>query len=374
MIQMRGCLRALGSGVLMGICGFTFGVLVAGRPLTAADSAPLAPMFAIDTSEILTEAERAFTGVYEQVAPAVVSITTAAESQDLGFFNTSTGSGFVVDFSGHIVTNYHVVEGAERIEINMFDGTITEASVVGTDPDSDLAVLKINVPQERLRPVRFANSDALRVGQTVLAIGNPFNNDWTLTSGIISALNRSIVGLNRFSIGGVIQTDAAINPGNSGGPLVNLQGEVIGVNSQIESEVRANSGVGFAVPSNLVAKVAQTLIQSGSMRYSYLGISSRQIDLDLIRSFNLPDNIRGVAVLQADLGFPAGQAGIQSISNASVDIITALDGRPVKDFDEMVGWLAINTSPGQTITLTVYRQGQVLSIPVTLAERPSRIQ
>jgi len=367
----RGCLRTLSLGLLL-LAAFALGLSWRGQS-TEANAAPPAPNLAIDSTDYLNETERIFAGIYETVAPSVVSISISASTRGQGFVQTASGSGFVIDLEGHIVTNFHVVEGAERIEIGMFDGTITEARLVAPDADSDLAVLKIDVPQDRLRPIRFANSDALRVGQAALALGNPFNNDWTLTSGIISALNRSIVGLNRFSIGGVIQTDTAINPGNSGGPLVNLQGELIGVNSQIESEVRANSGVGFAVPSNLVAKVARSLIQEGRMRYSYLGISSRPIDLDLMRSFNLPDNLRGVAVLQADSNFPAGQAGVQSISNNSVDVITAIDGRPVRDFDEMIGWLAINTTPGQTITLTIYRSGQVLNLPVTLTERPNSI-
>jgi len=367
----RGCLRTLSMALLL-VSAFALGLSWRGQS-TEANSAPPALNLAIDTTDYLSETERVFANIYETVAPSVVSISVSARTQGQDFVQTASGSGFMIDLDGHIVTNFHVVEGAQRIAITMFDGTITEARLVAPDPDSDLAVLKVDVPQERLRPIRFANSDNLRVGQAVLALGNPFNNDWTLTSGIISALNRSIVGLNRFSIGGVIQTDAAINPGNSGGPLVNLQGELVGVNSQIESQVRANSGVGFAVPSNLVAKVARTLIQEGRMRYSYLGISSRPIDLDLIRSFNLPNNIRGVAVLQADFNFPAGQAGVQSISNNSVDIITAIDGRPIRNFDEMIGWLAINTTPGQTINLTIYRAGQVVNLPVTLTERPGRI-
>jgi S1-C subfamily serine protease len=262
----------------------------------------------------------------------------------------------------------------------MFDGTRVSAEIVGTDPDSDVAVLKVDVGQDRLRPLALGDSDDLAVGEAVLAIGNPFARDWTLTSGIISALNRSIQGLNRYSIGGIIQTDAAINPGNSGGPLLNLQGEVIGINSQIAPRVVSqmgelaiqNSGVGFAIPSNLVKRVAQEIITEGRAHYSFLGIGSRPIDLELIEEYDLPNNIRGVAVEEANANLPAAQAGIEPMSNDSIDIVTSINGRQIKDFDDMIGYLAIHTRPGETVTLTIYRQGQTLTIPVTLTERPRR--
>ena len=240
--------------------------------------------------------------------------------------------------------------------------------------DSDIAVLKINLPADRLRPVPQGNSNELEVGQMVLAIGSPFENDWTLTSGIVSALNRRISGLNNNSIGGVIQTDAAINPGNSGGPLLNLRGEVIGVNSQIESQTRSNSGIGFAVPSNLVYRVANALILEGTVRYSFIGILSRPINLDLIETYRLPDNIRGVAVRQAQPGFPASTAGLRTMSESSIDVITAIDGLPIRNFDQLIGYLAINTIPGQTVNLTVYRDGQVFQMPLTLTERPKSLK
>jgi len=340
---------------------------LSGQVASAIDDSPSA---VIAESSLLAETQEVFSNIYNTVSPGVVSIIVSARTGDNTFQPASTGSGFVVDKQGHIVTNFHVVDQADRIEITMFDGTITRAEIVGLDPDSDLAVIRVNLSPDRLHPIGFADSDTLQVGQTVLAIGNPFANDWTLTSGIISALNRRIIGLNNFSIGGVIQTDAAINPGNSGGPLINLEGEVIGVNSQIESQTRSNSGVGFAAPSNLVKKVAESLIQNGRIEYSYIGISSGEINLDLIERFDLPDNIRGVAVTQALPNTPAANAGIQTVSDGSVDIITAIDGHPVADFDEMIGYLAINTNPGDTVNLTVYRGGQVLDLPVTLTNRP----
>lgn len=325
----------------------------------------------IVTSTVLNEQERVFGDIYVKVSPSVVAITTAVQANDnAGLRPVGTGSGFVVDIQGHIVTNFHVIAEATRIEVALHDGTIARADIVGTDPDSDIAVIRVqNVPADRLRPVAFGDSNELRVGQTVLALGNPFQNDWTLTAGIISALNRRIIGLSNYSIGGVIQTDAALNPGNSGGPLLNLRGEVIGVNSQGVSSGNSNSGVGFAVPSNLVRKVATALIETGSMEYSYLGISSSEINLDLIEQFSLPNNIRGVAVRQVLPGTPAANAGVLSISGNMVDVITAINGQPILDFDEMIGYLAINTNPGDTITLTVYRSGQALEVPVTLTSR-----
>ncbi|MEL6527670.1 MAG: trypsin-like peptidase domain-containing protein, partial [Chloroflexota bacterium] len=231
--------------------------------------------------------------------------------------------------------------------------------------------IKVDLEPDLLFPTTFADSDSLRVGETVLAIGNPFSNDWTMTTGIISALNRSIQGLDGFSIGGVIQTDAAINPGNSGGPLLNLDGEVIGVNSQINSESGVSSGIGFAVPSNLAQRVAQTLIAEGTVEYSFIGIQSLPVDLDLMNAFELPNNLRGVAVLAIFEGMPAADAGVQGLSNTGVDIITAIDDTPVADFDELIGYLAINTVPGDTVTLTIYRGDEFVEIPVTLTERPN---
>jgi 2-alkenal reductase len=344
-----------------------FGFVLGGAFSTSVADEPGSPR-----AELVTEAERLYADVYNRVAPGVVSITTSARGAgDNQFFAEASGSGFVVDKQGHIMTNFHVVEGAERIEINFFDGTIIEAQVVGTDPDSDLAVIQVNLPAEQLVPVPLGNSDDLIVGQSVLAMGNPFNKDWTLTYGIISALNRTIIGLNNYSIGGVIQTDAAINPGNSGGPLLNLRGEVIGVNSQIElaNGVRQNAGVGYAIPSNLVSRVFNDIINFGKVQYSYIGITNRPIDLNLIQEFNLPNNIRGVAVRQVRPNTPAARGGLQTQS-MNIDVITAVDGIPIRSFDELVGYLSIYTRPGQTVQLTVFRAGSSISLDVTLDVRP----
>jgi 2-alkenal reductase len=328
----------------------------------------------------ITDEERYFSDIYNRVSPSVVSISVTGVSDNLGAFAAS-GTGFVIDTAGHIVTNNHVVDGADTIEVNFLNGTIVEGDIVGLDPDADLAVLQVNLPSEQLIPITFGDSDSLFIGETTLAIGSPFGQRWTLTSGIISALGRTIQGLDQYSVGSVIQTDAAINPGNSGGPLLNLDGQVIGVNSQIASESRASAGIAFAIPSNLVKRVAEQLIANGEMQYSWLGISSGpEISLNLIDALNLPNNLRGVVVTGVEDGGPAAQAGIlepsgnQNVNGDripnSADIITAIDGQAVTGMSSLVSYLAINTVPGQTVNLTVYREGQTINVPVTLGERP----
>ncbi len=323
---------------------------------------------------VLTEIEQIFSEAYTRVGPSVVSIVTyanhpASEGQR-ELVPIGSGSGFVIDYDGNIVTNFHVVDEASRIDVYFIDGTIVPAEVVGGDLDSDLAVIKVDLPPERLSPVTLADSDALTVGQTVLAIGNPFSQDWTLTSGIISALGRTIEGLNNYSIGAVIQTDAAINPGNSGGPLLNLAGEVIGVNSQIVSRSDSNSGVGFAIPSNLVARVVPELKEHGAVDYSYLGIYSAPMNLDLMNYYDLPNNTQGVVIDQVQNGTPAAAAGLHTSTESSVDVITAIDGTLVTGFNSLISYLSIHTRPGDTVNLTVLRGGVEMIIPLTLGSRP----
>lgn len=326
------------------------------------------------TSEELTRAQ-----IYQQVSPSVVSITVTRLSTSA--FNTETevgGSGFVIDYNGHIVTNAHVVANATEIIVYFVDGTITRAELVGADLDSDLAVIKVNLPADRLVPVKFGNVDSLFVGQSVLALGSPFGQDWTLTAGIISALNRTITGLSNYRIGSVIQTDAPINPGNSGGPLFNMQGEVIGVNSQIVSQTRANSGIGFSVPADLVQRVANELIEKGRVDYSYLGIYGGDVTLTLIEQLGLPNNQRGVVVSDTEVRSPARLAGIRTMTvsgqgtNArviSADIIVAINGTPIPNFAEMIAYLAKYTRPNDVITLTVLRDGALIDLNLTLGSR-----
>ncbi len=341
------------------------------------------------------DAGTVFANVYESVSPSVVSISVVARRPDTGFMNPdqsviSGGTGFVLDNEGHIMTNNHVVDGATEIEVSFLDGTLASARIIGLDPDSDLAVLQVDLPTEdleALQPVTFGDSSALKIGQTVLAIGSPFGQRWTLTSGIVSAIGRSIQGLTNFSIGGVIQTDAAINPGNSGGPLLDLNGHVIGVNSQIISSTRSSAGIGFAVPGNLAQRVAQDLIESGFVNYSYLGISGRDVYLPLIQEFGLPNDTQGVVVAEVSPGGPASRAGIEGAVFAddtdtanpravptSVDIITAINDEPLSGISDLISYLAAETKPGQTVTVTVLRLddggSEVLQLEIRLTPRP----
>jgi 2-alkenal reductase len=361
---------------------------------TISSSAQEAVSWPVNTAQVnmidaVLDSEKAYAQLYNLVGPSVVSInvvaTQSSGNNGNGFGDQvvqGTGTGFVIDTLGHIVTNNHVVDGATRIEVNFFDGSIYRGEIVGVDPDSDLAVIQVNRAAEELHPVTLGDSSEAFIGEGVIAIGSPFGEPWTLTTGIISALDRQIDSLGQFTIGSVIQTDAAINPGNSGGPLVNMKGEVIGVNSQILSRSGSGSGVGFAIPSNLVKRVSQALIQDGRVSYSYLGISGTDMNLYMIEAMGLPNNASGVVVNQVTANGPAAQAGLRNASNVrevdgaqvptSVDIITAVNGTPVTNMESLISYLGINTQPGDVVTLTVVRDGsQQVQLPVTLSGRPS---
>lgn len=365
-----------------------------GRDL-AAQSTPL-PVIVVATPESGLDYESAvLINIYEQVNPSVVSIIvlgTASELQ-LPFGNPdpedllpfSNGSGFVWDADGHIVTNNHVVEGAEEVQITFNDGTMSIAEVVGTDPDSDLAVVKIDPEGYNLVPVQRGDQSSLRVGMRVAAIGNPFGLEGTLTSGIISAMGRSIPGLGQFSIADVIQTDAAINPGNSGGPLLNEQGAVIGVNAQIRSEVRANSGVGFAIPIRVVERVVPALIANGEYEHSYIGVEGRTYSPICSDELGLSKELRGALVIRVLPRTPAARAGLRGSAEevdprftgicpdaAGGDLVTAIDDQTVTSFDDILVYLQRNTSPGDTVIMTVLRDGEEQQIELTLGARPSR--
>jgi 2-alkenal reductase len=355
--------------ILVGL-GFGLGTAVI---RTHANTLPVAPVVFSPQEQTapdpVTENERIFSDIYTRVSPSVVSISVAGEIGQQEF--AAGGTGFVYDQQGHIVTNNHVVEGADDIEVNFLDGTVVRAAIVGLDPDSDLAVIRVNLPASQLFPVSLGDSNTLFIGETALAIGSPFGQRWTLTTGIISALDRTIQGQTRYSVGSVIQTDAAINPGNSGGPLLNLQGQLIGVNSQILSESRSNSGIGFAIPSNLVSRVVPELIANGEVQYSYLGIEAdTELSLAAIEAFDLPNNLRGVLVTNVRENGPAFQAGIRGLTNRSADIITAIDGVRVDDFSTLISYLSTQTRPGQQVNLTIFRDGRELILPVTLTARP----
>jgi S1-C subfamily serine protease len=318
--------------------------------------------------------------LYELVLPGVVSVGTEA----------GLGSGFVFDSEGHVVTNQHVVEGASTVEVAFSSGFKAHGTVIGSDADADIAVIQVDAPAEQIHPLAIGDSNSLHVGQSVVAIGNPFGLNGTMTLGIISGLGRTQPahsapdGVGFFSTADVIQTDAAINPGNSGGPLFNLNGEVVGVNQSIRTtNVDAttgnavNSGVGFSVSINLVKRVVPGLIRDGKYDYPYLGLSSTELGLAEIEALGL-NTYTGAYVIDVVPGGPADQAGIRagetptSIQgrNAGGDLITALDGQPVNSFDELLSYLVTSKSPGDTIVLTVLRDGQPVDITVTLGTRP----
>ncbi|GAB4445905.1 MAG: trypsin-like peptidase domain-containing protein [Anaerolineales bacterium] len=318
--------------------------------------------------------------LYQRVLPGVVSIRT----------DTGQGSGFVYDAQGHIVTNQHVIEGATTVEIDFSSGFKTRGTVIGSDTDADLAVIKVNAPASELMPLPLGDSDALQVGQPVVAIGNPFGLDGTMTLGIVSGLGRTqpssqAAGGGFFSTADIIQTDAAINPGNSGGPLFNMNGEVVGINQSIRTTNfnqvtgnAVNSGVGFSVSINLVKKIVPVLIRDGKYEYPYLGITSTSdMSLDEIEALGLT-TYTGAYVLNVTPGGPADKAGVRAGTtptrieglNAGGDLIIAFDGKPVTSFDKLLSYLLTTKSPGETAVLTVLRDGEEVEITVTLGKRP----
>jgi S1-C subfamily serine protease len=298
---------------------------------------------------------------------------------------TATGSGFVIDTEGHLLTNNHVVEGADRIQVKLGSSDTTyQAKVVGADPATDLALLKVEAPADQLHPLTLGRSSDMEVGDPVVAIGNPFGLDRTVTSGIVSALQRQIQAPNGFSISNVIQTDAAINPGNSGGPLINAAGEVIGINSQIETGGGGNGnvGIGFAIPIDTVRAEIHQLETKGEVEHAFLGISGGTITPDLARAINLPVK-EGVIVQTVVKGGPADKAGIEggntsaTIDGAEVslggDIITEVDGKKVAGMDEVVE-LINEAEPGDELELTVLRDGDSKTATVTLGSRPASVE
>jgi len=346
----------------------------------------------------------ALMALYEKVNPSVVSIQVLVDAstmtqqvnpfelpegeqlpEDLPY-GAGEGSGFVWDQEGHIVTNNHVVENAVKIQVMFSDGSIVDAELVGADADNDLAVLKVNVPAEKLVPVSVADSDAVRVGQVAIAMGNPFSQANTMTTGIVSALQRSLAtgdGLTPgFSIPNMIQTDAAINPGNSGGALVDIDGNLIGVPTAIESPIRANSGIGFAIPSNTVSRVVPVLIEKGSYEDAWLGISAGTLTPDLASAMGLPEDTRGVLISEVVADSPAEAAGLLgSTQEATIDgiqttvggdVIIAMDGNEIKDMDSVIAYLSTLTV-GQKVAMTILRDGKQQSVEVTLAARPATL-
>jgi putative serine protease PepD len=322
--------------------------------------------------------------IYKRTAPGVVQITATGNPQSSPFGGSAPqalGSGFVFDKAGYIITNYHVVSGAGSIEVTFSNNASHDATLVGSDPSTDLAVLKVNTSASALTALTLGDSDAVQVGDSVVAIGNPFGLSRTVTAGIVSAIQRQIEAPNRYAIDHVIQTDAPINHGNSGGPLINAKGEVIGVNAQIETGgvTQGNVGVGFAVPANTVKTVAGQLIENGKVEHAAIGILAQPLTPEVAKQFRLPVN-RGVLVEEVQAGSGAAAAGVKAgktevtVAGESYtlggDIIVSANGMPVDDLAGLRDVVS-ELEPGDTLTLEVYRGDTKKTIEVKLGRRPS---
>jgi putative serine protease PepD len=320
--------------------------------------------------------------VYKDAYRGVVEITvTSDQASPLGGQQAqrAQGSGFVIDNSGHIATNDHVVEGAKSVSVQFWNGSTYKATVVGTDPSTDLGVIKVDAPDSILHPLQFGDSDSVQVGDTAVAIGSPFGLEETVTSGIVSALHRQMEAPNNFTINDSIQTDAAINHGNSGGPLLNIDGDVIGVNSQIRSDSGGSDGVGFAIPSNTVKSIADTLIGSGKVEHAYLGISVQEIPGSVADQLKL---VAGVEVATVRAGTPAKNAGLRGATGSKTidgqsyptggDVVTAIDGQKVTSSEDVQQAIDAH-QPGDTVKVTYWRNGDSHTVDVKLATRPTTI-
>src|SRR5436190_3932227 len=331
--------------------------------------------------------------IYQEDGPGVVFIQAQTKPQPSSLLSpfggggggTATGSGFVLDHDGHILTNAHVVEGATKIQVTLGQSDSSQpvsAQVVGKDPSTDVALLKVDAPADQLHPLQLGNSGDMHVGNPVVAIGNPFGLDRTVTSGIVSALQRQIKAPNGFTIDNVIQTDAAINPGNSGGPLLDANGQVIGINSQIESpNGGGNVGIGFAVPINTAHQVVQQLLANGQVQHAYLGISGADLTPQIADILNLPVK-QGALVQSVVPNGPADKAGVKggsatvSVGGAQIraggDVITAIDGKPVTGMNDVIS--AVNAKqPGDQVQLTLQHGSQRRTATVTLSNRPANV-
>ena len=321
--------------------------------------------------------------VYGRSSPGVVNITSTVIEYDFFFdpvARPNTGSGSVLDTEGNILTNFHVISGGDgrNIEVALPDRTKYRATIVGYDQPNDIAVLKISAPRDRLHPIPFGDSSNLKVGQKVLALGNPFRLQNTLTTGIISSLGRTIRTDSGDLIDNVIQTDAAINPGNSGGPLLNTSGELIGVNTSIITPSGGNIGIGFAVPVSTVKRVVDDLIRHGRVLRPWLGMSGYAITDDLASALNLPVT-SGILIAKVEPRGSAASAGIKGASQIAIlyneriliggDVVTHVDGKPIESMDELK--LALEgRRPGETVRLTLYRGRTKTDVEMTLAEHP----
>ena len=366
-------------------------------PAQGAPTSPLAQAQAAPTGQ----PNDAVIRVYRDASPSVVNIISTVVTRD--FFNQAvprsagSGSGIIIDDQGNIATNNHVVEDADRLEVSLPDGSTVPAKLVGRDPRSDLAVVRVDVPKDRLKVAKLGDSSQVEVGEMAIAIGNPFGLERTVTAGVVSGRRAVVEEPGSPSITGqqpadsgllinAIQTDASINPGNSGGPLFNARGEVIGINTLILSPGAqggqgGNIGIGFAIPVDFAKRVVPQLIAKGKYAHPYLGVSTQEITETIAKDNNLPVG-SGLLVAQVDQGTPAARAGLRGGSrpqdarsrrvSLGGDIITAIDGQPLKRPEELLVYLETKKSPGDTVTLSIIRDGQNLQVPVQIGERPSR--
>ncbi len=373
-------LRWRGVAILAGTSALLAGILADHLELWR-EQEPFIRPHEIQAAVAFTPDEEINIRVYRAASPAVVNITTTAMAYDF-FLNPvpkeGTGSGAVIDRSGHILTNFHVIEGARRLEVTLADGSKWPARPVGADPSNDLAVIKTDAPAEKLTVIPLGDSSKLIVGQKVLVIGNPFGLERTLTVGIVSSLGRSIRADNGRLIRGIIQTDAAINPGNSGGPLLNSSGEIVGVSTAIFSPSGGSVGVGFAVAINTAKRIIPDLISRGYVARPYLGIAGHEVFPALAQALRLPVK-EGIMVVEVTPGSPAQRAGIRGgdravqVGNMIVrvggDIITEVDQAKVRTFEELSDFID-SKRPSDTVTLTFHRQGKLNIVEVRLRERP----
>lgn len=375
-----------------------------------AQAATPVPTLSPEMLGALETLQEGLASVYNQVSPAVVNIQVVKIGQAPGiqipaipgfpiplptpeapgqFRQSGVGSGFVWDTQGHIVTNNHVVDGADQITVTFADGTRVPGELVGADPDSDLAVVKVDLPADHLQPIQVADSTQVRVGQLAIAIGNPFGLEGTMTVGIVSALGRSLPLAAQtlgptYTIPDVIQTDAPINPGNSGGVLVDIQGRLLGVTTAIESPVRANAGVGFVIPSIIVQKVVPKLIADGAYEHPWIGVSGTTLTSEIAEAMGLDREQRGALVIDVIPNSPADKAGLigsdrvvtvnEQQMRVGGDVITQIDDQPVQDFEDLAAYLARHTEVGQTVRLTVIRDKEEKIIDLVLGARPARGQ
>ena len=362
-------------------CGVSIPRLTATQQIATPEAVQVVPTASAPSITGVTNDDQVVIDLYNRLNPSVVNIA-AFVNQNGSSQLAGRASGFIYDDQGHVVTNAHVVQGIDSVQIVFSDGLIHDATIEAQDLFSDLAVVKVDLPAG-LKPIPIGSMNQVAVGQSVVAIGNPFGFDGTLTRGIISALGRTIPTNTAYSIPQAIQTDAAINPGNSGGPLLNLKGEVIGVVDQIETSGTSagNLGVGFAIPVSIVQRVIPALIDTGHYDWSWLGVSGYTIDPPQVSAMSLPVE-QGAYVSTVTAGGPAEAAGLKGTTGTinqdgytveiGGDVVTAIDGQPVNTFDDILVYLSLQTSPGQEVNLTIIRDGKYQDVKVQLGSRPTQ--